>query len=286
LTRSSLAQRLQIAKTYKELFERDLVEMAKSKLKGKFEDAIVAMLQSPEVYDAHSLNKAMEGAGTNEDTLIEIIFSRSNEELTAIEKAYKDLYKKDLEKVIADETSGPFKKLLVSRLQDERQVAYAGWGWPSRGFTVDKPKAEADAKILVGHEPKKWATDDNILLNIFAKKSLAHLKVVFEEYKRLTGKEVNAVLKAELSGDIKTSLRSIVEFVENKNIFFAHRLHHSMKGLGTSDKKLTRIIITRSEKDLASIKEEFLKKYGKTLELMVKGETSGDYEELLLALLK
>lgn len=58
-----------------------------------------------------------------------------------------------------------------------------------------------------------------------------------------------------------------------------------MKGAGTKDKTLIRIIVSRSELDLQSIKTEFQGIYHKTLESAVKSETGGDYEKALLSIL-
>lgn len=58
-----------------------------------------------------------------------------------------------------------------------------------------------------------------------------------------------------------------------------------MKGLGTADTALIRIIVTRTEIDMHFIKAEYRKKYGKTLNDAVHSETSGHYRSFLLALL-
>ena len=47
-------------------------------------------------------------------TLIEILVSRSNEEIKEINELYKKMYGRQLEKELMSETSGHFRKLLVS----------------------------------------------------------------------------------------------------------------------------------------------------------------------------
>ena len=52
--------------------------------------------------------------------------------------------------------------------------------------------------------------------------------------------------------------------------FFAGRLYKSMKGLGTDEDTLTRIMVARCEVDMVEIKAAFQKKYGKTLYSFIK----------------
>lgn len=56
-----------------------------------------------------------------------------------------------------------------------------------------------------------------------------------------------------------------VECVQSPAAFFANQLHKAMDGAGTDDDRLIRIIVSRSEIDLATIKDEFERIYDRTL---------------------
>lgn len=71
----------------------------------------------------------------------------------------------------------------------------------------------------------------------------------------------------------------------NKAEFFAHQLHKSMKGLGTNDRQLVRLVVTRCEIDMTEIKEAFERLFGESLKSMIKGDTSGAYKHALYALI-
>ena len=85
-------QRQIIKEQYKAAFGRDLISGLKSELHGKMEDAFVALFTDPIEFDADSLRDALHGAGTDEDTLIEIIASRNNQQLFAIKQCYNTKY--------------------------------------------------------------------------------------------------------------------------------------------------------------------------------------------------
>lgn len=102
-----------------------------------------------------------------------------------------------------------------------------------------------------------------------------------------------------------------VECVQSPAAFFAKCLYRAMKGMGTNDRTLIRIIVSRSEIDLNDIKREFERIYDRTLLSAVKvslgmdsfnqncrvfmiiivclsqfqSETSGDYKRALCAII-
>ena len=61
-----------------------------------------------------------------------------------------------------------------------------------------------------------------------------------------------------------------MDCVINPAAYFAERLHKAIAGGGTDDETLIRIIVSRSEVDLGSIKREYERMYEKTLESAVK----------------
>ncbi|VEL36933.1 unnamed protein product [Protopolystoma xenopodis] len=68
--------------------ETDLVENLKSETSGQFKNLITLMMFDHFYALAHSLYKAMKGAGTDELTLIEILCTATNQELELIKEAY------------------------------------------------------------------------------------------------------------------------------------------------------------------------------------------------------
>lgn len=54
--------------------------------------------------------------------------------------------------------------------------------------------------------------------------------------------------------------------VRHKAAHFAYQLQKTMKGMGTDDDTLVRVVVSRCEIDMVQIKEEFQKMTGQTLE--------------------
>uniref|UniRef100_A0A674P2A9 Annexin n=1 Tax=Takifugu rubripes TaxID=31033 RepID=A0A674P2A9_TAKRU len=120
LSSRSNDQRQQIKAAYKKTYGKDLVSALKSELGGLLESLIVALMTPPIEYDASQLHKALKGAGTDDDALIEILASRTGDQIKDIIKVYKKEFGAKLEKDICGDTSGYYQKLLVILLQVQK----------------------------------------------------------------------------------------------------------------------------------------------------------------------
>ncbi|XP_038652178.1 LOW QUALITY PROTEIN: annexin A6 [Scyliorhinus canicula] len=274
LTSRSNAQRQQICAGYKTLHGRDLIDDLKYELTGKFERLLVGLMKSPAVYDAKELRDAIKGLGTDENCVIEILASRNNKQIHELTKAYNEVYESDLETDIVGDTSGHFKKMLVVLLQGTRE----------EDDIVSDDLVAADAKELYEAGELQWGTTESSFITILGNRSFCHLQSVFDEYQKIAGKEIEESLRGELSGDFEKLMLAVVRCARNTKEYFSDRLYKAMKGMGTRDNTLIRIMISRSEIDMFDIREEFRMKYEKSLHNMIRSDTSGDYKRALLRL--
>ncbi|XP_054245232.1 annexin A6 isoform X2 [Indicator indicator] len=274
ITSRSNKQRVQICQAYKSLYGKDLIADLKYELTGKFERLIVSLMRPPPYGDAKEIKDAISGIGTDEKCLIEILASRTNQEIHDLVAAYKDAYERDLEADIVGDTSGHFKKMLVVLLQGSRE----------EDDVVSEDLVEQDAKDLLEAGELKWGTDEAQFIYILGRRSKQHLRLVFDEYLKISGKPIERSIRGELSGDFEKLMLAVVKCIRSTAEYFAERLYKAMKGLGTRDNTLIRIMVSRSEIDMLDIREVFRTKYEKSLYNMIKEDTSGEYKKALLKL--
>ena len=267
-------ERLAMIDSFKRQFNRDLLKDLKSELSGKFEDATLALFKDPIEYDCYSLNQAMKGAGTNEDTLIEILASRPNYYINQIKQKYRLLYSKTLEEHLSSELSGDLKKVMLTLTSAFR----------STNTNADITDCTNKVEQLYKAGEKRLGTDEKVFYDILTKASPEEMKMMDKIY---TQKYNHGLLKAidkEFSGDLKKLLKTMVHVSLNPAEYFATRVNYAIKGLGTKDTLLMRILITRDEIDMPQIKAEYRKLYNKDMVKDIEKDTSGDYKKLLVEL--
>ncbi|XP_076018943.1 annexin A6 isoform X1 [Genypterus blacodes] len=274
VTSRSNAQRQEVISAYKCSFGKDLIDDLKYELTGKFERLIVSLMRTPAYHDAKEIHDALQGAGTNERCLMEVLVSRNNQQIRDMVAAYRDSYGSDMEEDVIGDTSGHFKKMLIVLLQGTREES----------GVVNADLVDQDAQDLFAAGEEQWGTDEAKFIMILGNRSVTHLRMVFDAYEKIAEVSIEDSIKSELSGDFERLMLSVVQCIRSVPMFFARRLYMSMKGLGTADDTLIRIMICRSEIDMLDIRECFRLRYEKSLYNMIKEDTSGDYKRTLLNL--
>uniref|UniRef100_A0A8C5LUT1 Annexin n=1 Tax=Leptobrachium leishanense TaxID=445787 RepID=A0A8C5LUT1_9ANUR len=285
LTQRSNAQRQLIVKEYQAACGKELKDDLKGDLSGNFEHLLVSMTLPPAVFDAKQLKKAMKGSGTTESLLTEILASRTSKQMKDVGDAYYTVYGKSLGDEISSETSGDFRKALLFLANARRDES----------SKVDEPLAKKDAEhfplfnmyqnmMLYNAGEKKWGTDEDKFIEVLSLRSLPQLRLTFDAYQNICKKSIEDSIAGEISGHLEDLLLAIVKCARNTAAYFAERLYKSMKGAGTDEYTLTRIMVSRSEIDLLEIRTEFKKLAGYSLYSAIKSDTSGDYGNALLKL--
>ncbi|TKR65179.1 hypothetical protein L596_025622 [Steinernema carpocapsae] len=276
LTTISNAQRQMIRTPYKTKYGRDLVEHLKKELSGQLEETMVALMETPTKYDVTQLHKAVKGLGTKEKVLIEILCSRTNEEIAAIRNVYQDTYERTLEKDIIGDTSGDFKRLLTSLIAGQRDQC----------DHVDDLKANQDARKLYDAGERKLGTDESCFNAILVQQSFRQLDRVFIEYEKITGHPIEEAIEKEFSGDVKKGYLALIRCIQNRPRYFAFQINKAVKGFGTRDHDLIRVIVSRSEIDLSIIKNEYERFFKEPLVDVITKECKGQYRDALINLVK
>ncbi|CAK9305071.1 unnamed protein product [Gordionus sp. m RMFG-2023] len=174
-----------------------------------------------------------------------------------------------------------------------------------RGTIVPAPNfnAQADAKVLRS-ALKGGGTKDKRVIGIVAGRSNAQRQQIREAYRQqytkllISNRDLLKDIKGDTSGNYEKLLVALMtptaqynaklgfKVTGNPATYFAKRLRKDMRGLGTKDNDLIKIITSRSEIDLEDIKREYNKLYKKSLEAAVRGDVTGHYQDLLVAIIR
>ncbi|VDP25169.1 unnamed protein product [Schistosoma curassoni] len=225
--------------------------------------------------DAERLHRAMKCPGTDETAIINILARRTNYERQELCRSYKSLYKH---------------------------------------LVVDTPYMLAKSLY---YAMKGLGTNDRVLIEIFTTLWNDETRAVADAYKQVlkdkgieeSERSLVTDMKKEISGDYEYALMCLVQAERDEipvlqlkaipekgiNSIINHELAEAdakdlyasgVGRVGTSEKRITRVICNRTPYQLYLTSEIYFKMYGKTLLEHIESETSGDYRKLLVAILR
>jgi len=273
LCNRSNAQRYEIRKAFQENYNVDLVDFWQKDIKScPFLDTAIALVTPQADWDAANIYYALKGLGTDEQKLMEVLFTRTFDQITAMREAYTRLYKKNMDKEIKDDVSGNFGKLLDKILTAPRPTDPA-----------DPALAKEDAVTLYKSGEGKFGTDDKVWIEIFTSRSYSHLRVVFQEYEKEYNKPFEKAVSKETSGDFKKALLCMMTVIHNQGDVVAEQLHTALNGKKTQD-DLIRLIVGHCESDLSECMESYKAMYNKDFIESLKEKITDDFLMILLTL--
>ncbi|KAL6099522.1 uncharacterized protein ACO6RY_01325 [Pungitius sinensis] len=261
LTNRSNAQRQEISETFEKITQKDLAVGVKKATSGELEILLLELLMPPLQYEAFRLQQAMVGLGTDEETLLEILCTRSGEKLREISAMYKLLFKKDLEKELRGETSGDFTNLVLALLNKDNIAVGVQKDIESLSASLNGKKSDAGP----------W-------INILTSRDSDHLNKVLDGLELQRGQTVDQALETKFTGDIRQGLKVLVQCIQNPGVYLAKRLVNSKTPI------MQGIVVSHAEEDLLCIRAAYLKLTGTSLYTALQKQYKGDHLQALLAL--
>ena len=271
---TSLDQRLQVCNYFAEKYGKSLYSELKSKLSGYFKSIAIHLFLHPITFVAKNLKKGLKGFSADETVVLEALTSHTQEELRQIEDAFKAETGKDLSKEIEKNFSGSLKKNLLNLLNVPR----------GENHNPDKAKCEKLAQLLIDVGEPNWAGDENVFKEVFIQSSPEELVLIGRFYLKKSGNNMLDVIDQKVSGKNKTLLREVLFNNIIPQELYAEKVYLAIKGLGTNNTLLNRVLVARNEIDMDDIRDFYQTKYNVSMREDIMGDTSGIYQTLCLVL--
>jgi len=283
-------QRQMIVREYIDIDKekRDLIHDLKSDVSGDLEHIIIPLFMIPGEFDARLMEKAMHGIGNDVELLNEVLCTRTNQQIRDMKMAWTA--KIDSRQKLIDRVSDETKKFFGTTHYHNLCMKLLEANRPPCGIP-DEKKVRADAdelnRLLLEHS--NVPNTEAKFVEIFTERSWPHIRALVGVFQTVSKKwTLDGAICHEFGESSNTvkALRLLMEFCTDPYDFWAKRLRDSLKGIGTDDSKLIRIIMGRCEIDLCNIIEVFGQRYGegKNFKNWIEHDTSGFYSQLLLFL--
>uniref|UniRef100_H3HB94 Annexin n=1 Tax=Phytophthora ramorum TaxID=164328 RepID=H3HB94_PHYRM len=213
---------------------------------------------------------ACKGLGTDEQTLITVLGSKSPEVRNLVALRYKELYREPLKSLVKSETSGDFGRLLRM---------------------ISTPLPETEAQIL-RDATKGMGTTESLIVQILSGRSNEEMNILKRSYFDLVGKDLAVTLNAELSGDFR---KVVMAVLQSPQVPYNPAVHNAAKAeeeaialykagqgrLGTNEEVFVGILVKAPAELLKMMDAVYVAKYNNNIVKAVDKEFSGDAKKSL-----
>ncbi|KAK4134093.1 Annexin [Trichocladium antarcticum] len=261
---------------YARLHRRDLVADIKSETSGWLEAGLVALARGPLLNDVYLLREAMSGIGTKEKALNDVLLGRSNADMNAIKSEYHRVFHRRLEDDVKGDLSMKTERHFMIVLGAQRAEDAA---------PIVKADIDRDVGDLYNATEGQLGTDEIRVCSILSTRNDSQLRAIAYEYQQKYARNLEVVIRKEFSGHMEDALLFQLRSAIDKYMHQAQLLEDAMAGAGTKDYLLvSRVVRFHWDRNhMANVRAAYEKRHNTSLSRRIKGETSGDYERLLLA---
>jgi len=221
--------------------------------------------------DAAVLDKAIKVKGVDENTIIEMIVKRSNEQRQQIREAYQRSSGKPLELALKNALKGDLEEVVLALL---------------------KTPAQYDAQTLK-QAMKGLGTDEDALIEILASRTNREILDIKQAYKDEYKKDLEEDIKDDTSGEFKAALLSLCKASRTEGVVEqlidsdARSLYEAGEGRKGKDCSVfIEILTTRSAAHLREVFDRYSKYSKVDVAKAIDLEMKGDIESCLTAVVK
>ncbi len=235
-------------KKYGRSLHQDLKEELDSDLYGKAE----SLLRGDKIQaDAYKLHEALDGAGTDEEAVKEVLGRYSGQELESLKGKYSQLFGRELNEDLADDLSD----------NDFREAAHQ----------LSDDKTGAIASRL--HSAMDGAgTDEEAIFKELESIPESERAEVERRYQEISGRSLGDALESELSG---TDLEKAKVLLQHGKLSDAEKLHFAVEGAGTDEDAIREILKDKTAEEIENISLEYQQKYNESLHERLSSELGG-----------
>jgi len=262
------------AAKYRELYDEDLREAVQSETSGHYGELVGLALAPRDVFFADIIDKACGGMGCSETTLIELFIMSKNEDIAAGKEKWEGRSDASLIDYLDEELTSEYKHLqalIFKLLKGERDES----------GEVDEAKGAEQVAALHKECDKGMFSDfkEQVAIEIIGGNCPEQNAFVADLYEKEHDKSLATALERSPKKQLVAMLQGMLL---SRPAFVAYRLHEAMKGWGTEDQVLVRLLAGIDGGDMAECVQTFESKYGTPLAAALKDELSGNFRRAAL----
>lgn len=176
-----------IRSAFNRLFGRSLIDDMRKETSGWFRAGLLQLGRGPLQADVHLLHEAMDGIGTKETVLNDVLLSRTNADMKAIKSAYAQTFRRSLEDVVKGDLSMKTERHFMLVLAANRAEETA---------PVDPRQVDDDVMQLYKATEGRMGTDEILVCSILTARNNDQIRAIAFAYKQKFRKDLDDVIKS------------------------------------------------------------------------------------------